>query len=113
MSGKGVLEFVGKSVAFALISGLVWGLILVFIASFSTRYRNNPSSYDDSARVTEQMDAYEKQVKEVQEQLERTAQQQERTGKLLDTQERLYAEQEQLQKRFAAILDKWERTSGR
>lgn len=113
MNGKGVLVFVGKSVAFALISGVIWGLILVFIASFSTRHRSSSSSSDQSARVTEQMDAYDKQAREVQEQLERSAQQQERTAKLLDTQERLYAEQEQLQKRFAAILDKWEGAPGR
>ncbi len=109
MSGKSVLNFVVKSVAFALISGVVWGLILVFFASFSTRYRSGSTSSNESARVTEQMDAYDKQAREVQEQLERSAQQQERTAKLNDTQERLYAEQEQLQKRFAAILDKWEK----
>jgi hypothetical protein len=109
MSGKDILAFVGKSVAFALISGLIWGLILVFIASFSTRDRSAADSYYESARVAEQMDAYEKQTRQVQEQLERTAQQQERAATLLDTQERLYAEQEQLQKRLANILDKWER----
>jgi hypothetical protein len=109
MSVKGALVFVGKSVAFALISGLIWSLFMVFIASFSTRYRSNSSSDNESARVAEQMDAYEKQSREVQEQLERTARQQERAATLLDTQERLYAEQEQLQKRFANILDKWER----
>ena len=49
----------------------------------------------------------------MQEQLERTAQQQERAANLLETQERLAAEQEQLQKRFAAILDKWERIPGK
>lgn len=113
MRGNGIFEFVGKSVAFALISGLIWGLILIFIASFSTRYRGSSSSSDDSARVAEQMDAYDRQSKIAQEQLEYSAQQQERAAKLLDTQERLYAEQEQLQKRFAAILDKWERIPGR
>ncbi|WP_116812345.1 hypothetical protein [Steroidobacter cummioxidans] len=109
MSGKGALAFVGKSVAFALISGLVWGLILVFIASFSSRHRSGSPSFDDRGRMTEQMDAYDRQVKETQEQLERSAQQQERTANLLDRQERLYAEQEQLQRRFAAILEKWEK----
>ncbi len=109
MSGKGALVFVGKSIAFALISGLVWGLILVFIASFSTRYRSSSPSVDERGRMTEQMDAYDRQVKQTQEQLERSAQQQERTEKLLDRQERLYAEQEQLQGRFAAILEKWEK----
>jgi len=113
MSGKGVLEFVGKSVAFALISGVIWGLILVSIASFSTRHRGSSPSADEYAKVTEQMDAYDKQGREVQAQLERSAQQQERTARLLDTQQRLYAEQEQLQKRFAAILDKWERIPGK
>lgn len=113
MSGKGILAFVGKSVAFALISGVIWGLILVFIASFSTRHRGSSPSSDENTRITEQMDAYDKQTKEVQEQLERTAQQQERAAKLLETQERLYAEQERLQKRFAAILDKWERIPGK
>ena len=112
MSGKGVLVFVGKSIAFALISGLVWGLIAVFIASFSTRNRGD-SSAEDRERMTEQMDAYDRQVKEAQEQLERSAQQQERNAKLLDRQERLYAEQEQLQKRFAAILEKWEKIPGK
>lgn len=113
MSGKGVLVFVGKSVAFALISGVIWSLILVFIAGFSTRNSSSSPSSDESARVAEQMDAYDKQTKEVQEQLERTAQQQERTAKLLDTQEQLYAEQERLQKRFAAILEEWERIPGK
>lgn len=109
MIGKGALVFVGKSMAFALISGLVWGLILVFIAGFSTRYRTSSSSSDERDRITEQMDAYDRQVKETQEQLERSAQQQERTANLLDRQERLYAEQERLQRRFAAILEKWEK----
>jgi biopolymer transport protein ExbB/TolQ len=109
MNGKGALVFVGKSIAFALISGLVWGLILVFIASFSTRYRSSSPSSDERHRMAEQMDAYDRQVKETQEQLERSAQQQERTAILLDRQERLYAEQEQLQRRFAAILEKWEK----
>jgi hypothetical protein len=113
MSGKGVLLFVGKSVAFSLISGVIWGLILVFIASFSTRHGDASASSDESARIKEQWNAYEKQTKEVQDQLERATQQQERAAKLLDTQERLYAEQERLQKRFAVILDRWERTSGR
>lgn len=113
MSGKGVLIFVGKSVAFALISGAVWGLILVFIGSFSTRYRSSSPSSDESARITDQMDTYDKQAKEAQEQLERSAQQQERTAKLLDRQERLYSEQEQLQKRFSAILEKWEKVSSK
>lgn len=108
MSGKGVLEFVGKSAAFALISGLIWGLILVFIAGFSSHDRGNSSPYE-SARAAEQWSLYEKQSREVQEQLERTTQQQERAARLLDTQERLYAEQERLQKRFADILSKWER----
>jgi hypothetical protein len=109
MSGKGALMFVGKSIAFALISGLIWGLILVFIASFSTRHRSGAPSFDDRTRMTQQMDAYDRQVKETQEQLARSAQQQERAANLLDRQERLYAEQEQLQKRFAAILEKWEK----
>ncbi|HEY0683642.1 MAG TPA: hypothetical protein VGD45_15020 [Steroidobacter sp.] len=109
MSGRGALVFVGKSIAFALISGLVWGLILIFIASFSTRHRGSSSSSEERDRMTQQMDAYDRQVKEAQEQLERSAQQQERTANLLDRQERLYAEQEQLQRRFAAILDKWEK----
>jgi FtsZ-binding cell division protein ZapB len=108
MNGKGVLAFVGKSIAFSLISGLIWGLILVFIASFSIRSRGDSSSSDEGARITQQMDTYDRQAKESQEQLDRSAQQQQRTEALLDTQERLYAEQEQLQKRFAAILDKWE-----
>lgn len=113
MSSKSVLTFIGKSVAFSLISGVVWGLILVFFASFSTRYRSNSPSADESARATEQMDAYDKQTREVQKQLERSALQQQRTTSLLDTQERLYAEQEQLQKRFAAILDKWEKVQSK
>ena len=110
MSVRGILVFVGKSVAFALISGLIWGAILVFIASFSTRHS---SSSDDRARIAEQMDVYDRQVKRAQEQLDFNAQQQERAAKLLSTQERLYAEQERLQKRFAAILDKWERLPGK
>jgi hypothetical protein len=113
MNGKGVLEFVGKSVAFALISGVIWGLILVFIAGFSTRHRGSSPSAHENVRITEQMDAYDKQTKKVQEQLEHTAQQQERSAKLLDTQEQLYAEQEKLQKRFAAILEKWESALGK
>jgi len=113
MRGKAILVFVGKSAAFALISGVIWGLILIFIASFSTRPHGSSSSSEQSARVAEQMDAYDKQTRKVQEQLERTAQQQERAASLLETQERLYAEQEQLQKRFAAILDKWERIPGK
>ena len=108
MSGNSVLNFVGKTVAFAIISGVVWSLIFIFVASFSTRYRGGSSSPGESNRITEQMNAYDEQTREVQEQLERTAQQQERASKLLDTQERLYAEQERLQKRFAVILDKWE-----
>jgi len=111
MSGKAVLEFVGKSVAFALISGVIWGLILVFIAGFSTRHRGGSPSPDESTRIAEQWDAYDRQTKEVHEQLERTSQQQERATKLLDRQEQLYDEQERLQKRFATVLDKWERTS--
>lgn len=113
MSGKGVLAFVGKSVAFALISGVIWGLIVVFIASFSTRHRSSSPSSDESAAMAERMDIYDKQANQVQEQLERSAQQQERTARLLETQERLYAEQERLQKRFAAILDKWERIAAK
>jgi hypothetical protein len=72
------------------------------IAGFSTRYRTSSPSSDERDRITEQMDAYDRQVKETQEQLERSAQQQERTANLLDRQERLYAEQERLQRRFAA-----------
>jgi predicted nuclease with TOPRIM domain len=112
MSGKRALVFVGKSIAFALISGLVWGSIAIFIASFSTRDRGSSSS-DGRERMTEQMDAYDRQVREAQEQLDRSAQQQERNAKLLDRQERMYAEQEQLQKRFAAILEKWEKIPGK
>lgn len=113
MSGRAVLVFVGKSVAFALISGVVWGLIAVFIASFTTRHSSDSPSSDDSARESEQMDVYDKQSRAAQVQLERSAQQQERMAKLLDTQERLYAQQEQLQKRFAAVLDRWEKTPGK
>jgi len=113
MSGKGALVFVGKSLAFALVSGLVWGMMLIFIASFSTRYRSGAPSSDERDRIAEQMDTYDRQTKETQKQLERVAQQQERAAQLLDTQERLYAEQEQLQKRFAAILDRWERIPAR
>lgn len=113
MSGKGVLAFVGKSIAFSLISGLIWGLILVFIASFSTRSRSDASSSDQAAKITQQMETYERQASESQVQLERSAQLQERSAKLLDTQERLFAQQEQLQRRFAAILDKWEKIPSR
>jgi hypothetical protein len=109
MNGKGALVFVGKSIAFALISGLVWGLILIFIGSFSTRCRSSSPSFSEGGRVTEQMDAYDRQMKETQEQLQRSAQLQERSAILLDTQERLYTEQEQLQRRFAAIIEKWEK----
>jgi hypothetical protein len=109
MSGKGVLAFVGKSIAFSLISGLIWGLILVFIASFSTR----SSSSDQGARIAQQMESYARQSNESQAQLARNAELQERSAKLLDTQERLFAEQAKLQQRFAAILDKWEKIPSR
>jgi biopolymer transport protein ExbB/TolQ len=119
MNGKGVLAFVGKSIAFSLISGLIWGMILVFIAGFSTRHRHNASASDErtagqqTETYTQQVETYEKQAKQAQEQLDRSLQQQKRSEALLDTQERLYAEQERLQKRFAAIIDKWEKASSK
>ena len=77
--------------------------------SFSTRTRGDSSSSDQGARITQQIETYERQANESQKQLDRNAELQQRSAKLLDTQERLFAEQEQLQRRFAAILDKWEK----
>jgi RecA-family ATPase len=110
MRGKAILVFVGKSAAFALIS--------VSSGAYSDFYRKllDPaitaqfiSSVRESAKSQSRWTHMTSKQEKCSEQLERTAQQQERAASLLETQERLYAEQEQLQKRFAAILDKWER----
>jgi hypothetical protein len=110
MSGiKSALSFVGKSVAFSLIAGLIWSVIFVVDANIGARSQSNSPGSVHNAAVTEQIESYNKQMDAAHAQLVRSEELQSHTAKMLDTEERLNAEQERLLKRFSAVLDKWEK----